>query len=319
MNPVSESKFRSKDRFVRVPSRDLLSALGQLVITGQKANRGGAEALMLYAREQDIALDQCWGLVQSGKKRVNPVCLVMPNKGRTALLFVSEPSGSHFVDRLGHLIERILHLLDPEEIHIAQALLTSHEKESEKAFLSAGFTRLADLSYLEKRIGTPEIKPEMLDWPTGYRVEMYRPELEDDFKAALADTYEQTLDCPALCGLREIDDVFEGHKCTGYFDPSLWTILYCNDEPAGVLLLNPMSASPKPEWVELVYIGISAKHRGQRLGQLILTHGLSLLAERGVSKLTLAVDESNGPAIAMYRDLGFYRTDQRVALIYAMG
>ena len=34
-----------------------------------------------------------------------------------------------------------------------------------------------------------------------------------------AGSYQETLDCPAMSGMRAVEDVIEGHKSVGVFDP----------------------------------------------------------------------------------------------------
>ena len=82
------------------------------------------------------------------------------------------------------------------------------------------------------------------------------------FVQAIARSYEQTLDCPALSGARDIQDVVEGHKSVGIFDPQLWSVLLRGDEPLGCLLLAEI---PARNGIELVYLGLAPAARGRGL------------------------------------------------------
>ena len=53
------------------------------------------------------------------------------------------------------------------------------------------------------------------------RLETYQPENHALFAAAIQESYRDTLDCPALSGLRDIEDVIAGHQSVGTFDPAL--------------------------------------------------------------------------------------------------
>ena len=52
-------------------------------------------------------------------------------------------------------------------------------------------------------------------------------------------------------------------------------------------------------------IGIDPAYRQQRLGRPLLQAGLKYLSSRGVSYVELEVDSQNGPAVGLYRGMGF--------------
>jgi ribosomal protein S18 acetylase RimI-like enzyme len=139
--------------------------------------------------------------------------------------------------------------------------------------------------------------------------------MDGELGTILERSYEQTLDCPGLYGLRRTEDIIAGHKATGRFDPSLWTLLYVDDEPAGVILINPF---PGHKVTELVYIGLAPFARGRGLGRQLLRHGLCLLQGRRERSISLAVDQRNTPALALYAAEGFHPAVQRVAVIRSL-
>jgi ribosomal protein S18 acetylase RimI-like enzyme len=128
----------------------------------------------------------------------------------------------------------------------------------------------------------------------------------------MAASYEATLDCPALCGVRRTEDILAGHMAAGQFKPDLWTLLECDGQPAGVLLLNPV---PDAQCLELVYIGLSVAARGRGLGRRLMEHALWQAAEQPQPVIAVAVDRANVPATRLYRDFSFYRVATRVAMI----
>jgi ribosomal protein S18 acetylase RimI-like enzyme len=67
---------------------------------------------------------------------------------------------------------------------------------------------------------------------------------------------------------------------------------------------------------EIYVISVHPEHQGKRLGRFAVLNGLASIRSRGVNRASLYVDDSNEPAIAMYKDLGFstVRTDQVVRL-----
>ena len=132
---------------------------------------------------------------------------------------------------------------------------------------------------------------------------------------AVLASYEDTLDCPKLFGLRDPPDILAGHRATGRFDPSLWTLLRVDTKPVGVVLLNPF---PEQRTIELVYLGLAPVVRGRGFGRQLLRHALHLLQGRRERVVTLAVDENNGPALKIYREAGFRSELRRVALIRSL-
>jgi GNAT superfamily N-acetyltransferase len=194
--------------------------------------------------------------------------------------------------------------------HLTQALIDPSAELDRQAFLGAGFRILARLSYLERPLRDPSRQGRL--WPAGVRMETYRPGLHDVLLEILEASYEQTRDCPGLRGVRRTADILAGHMATGKFDPDLWTLLWLDGRPAGALLMNP---STRGGSVELAYLGLALFARGRGLGRQLLRHGLEQLRQRHERALVLAVDESNEPALRIYRDEGFRRILRRVALI----
>ena len=133
---------------------------------------------------------------------------------------------------------------------------------------------------------------------------------------ALDRTYEATLDCPELCGLRDTADVLESHRSTGVFDPALWWLVFLNEQPHGCMLLN---RCPDHGTVELVYLGLSPELRSRRIGSRLLELGLAAIDSTGGTPITCAVDLRNAPALRLYGRLGFREFGRRVALVRPIG
>lgn len=279
------------------------------MLFGQPTTRGGAKRFIDFARHQGYALDQCWALVDR-RGRIAHAVLALPNPGRTALLFVSAALDDP--DPLADLLAAVTPQLDPARVVVAQALLSHEQRDEYEAFSRAGFTRLADLAYMERLAPKPSaIAPP--DWPQGCVIETWSPENDADFATAVKRSYVETHDCPGLCGLRSIADIMRGHRSAGVFDPSMWTLVRMQGAPAAALLLSPMS---EQRMVELTYIGVDPDFRSLGLARRLVNRALSLVAHRHERTVTLAVDERNEPALRLYRQAGFYRTDRRVALIH---
>ena len=288
-------------------------AIERLVSTGGGSDRAAAERFLHYARTNAVGLDGLWSwLDHDGRLAVS--VLAVPSPGRTAMVFASHPRNAADAALVARVIDHVCGQVAGWDVHLTQALLEPGEKLERSAFGEAGFQELATLSYLERSLSRSN-PPTPPAWPPGTRTEKYRDELYDVLARTLEQSYEQTLDCPGLYGLRLTADIIAGHRATGTFDPALWTLLYVDEQPAGALLLNPF---PAHRTVELVYLGLAPSARGRGLGRQLLRHGLTLLKGRRERTLTLAVDQRNTPALALYEAQGLRRIVQRVALIRSL-
>ncbi len=303
------STTHKPDVIEQVPPERLAEAVSRVMLGGQRPDEAQAEMFIAFAQARRIPLDMCYGKMEGATYW--PVCLVIPNPGRTALYFTSAPATEVDVAQVSDVIAFAHHGMDRNRVALAQALLAREETLLRRAFEHAGFQRLAELAYLEKRVSAAAQIP-AVTWPHGVRVHAYSPERHRDFRQALEESYAETMDCPGLCGLRDLDDVITGHRGHGHFDESLWTIAYLDERPAAVLFLN---ALPEHETLELSYIGIGRTVRGRGLGRALVRHAVYECAARRLKKITLAVDLDNEPALRLYRSEGFYQVDSRIALV----
>lgn len=317
----SEGIFGGEIREIRrVGANEIEEALQYLWVENGRPNAELGRRFIRFAEESGLALDQCWACDRRDGQ-LYPVCLAAPNAGRSAMLFVSHLTDRRRENELAYLLSHVAKRLEPSRVRIAQALLNRLERRSRKAFERAGFFHLADLSYLEKKISISRNTGRgggggvAGEWPRGTSVEPYCERVEDDFKTAIAGSYVETLDCPGLCELRSLDDVLRGHQRTGEFDPQMWTLVRVGGEPAAVLLLSHFSDQ---DGVELTYIGVGAPFRGMGLGRLLVERAIEMAGKAGSSRITLAVDDRNAPAMHLYRRTGFRRIDRRVAMILAV-
>ncbi len=286
-------------------------AIERLVAARAHDGREHARRFMAYARENHINLDHLWSRLDTAG-RIEFTVLGVPSLGRTAMIFASRPETQQHVKPIGQLIRLATQQLVDVGVNLAQTLLDPGDSLEREAFHAGGFRDLALLSYLERPIRSRNLPITPPQWPAGVTVTQYDESMRDELLSVLDASYEQTLDCPGLRGCRRTEDILEGHRASGIYDPALWTILRINDQPMGTLLLNP---STDGQMIELVYLGLAQPARGRALGTQLLRHGLTLLANRPERTITLAVDEGNTPAIALYRREGFRAVMRRAALI----
>lgn len=202
------------------------------------------------------------------------------------------------------------------DLLLAQTLIDTNQPSLAAPFFAAGFTTLATLHYLQRvlRVAPPPPGPHA----PAFEAHTYGPATHALFRAALAASYEGSLDCPAIDGIRNLDDILASHQSAGGsaadFDPSLWTVLTSQGAPAAVLLLGPPGGAGSGA-MELVYLGVALGFRGKSLGKHLLRLALHQAWTHGCHQLTLAVDAANTPALRVYHAMGFARIHERLALM----
>jgi len=141
----------------------------------------------------------------------------------------------------------------------------------------------------------------------------YSADVHAQFAQTVLASYRDSLDCPALNGLRHIDDVLDGHKASGVFDPKHWYLLLEEERPVGVLLLA--SSGREAGIMELVYLGLPPEARGRKLGELLVRQAMAVVAAEGHQRLSLAVDARNIPALKVYYRHGMNRIASKLAMM----
>lgn len=302
-------------RVVRVSHSLRLEAAARLVGAARE-DREKPRRFLQAASMHGIDLRQMWASVSHSGGAPRQVCLAVPGAGRAAMMFTSTPRNESESTELASVIDRSCD--EMSGAMLAQALLEQNEHGARAAFVRAGFQSVGDLGYLRRPrvMASDAPDPTEPNWPRGVSTIPYRPEVDAVFLEALDRSYEATLDCPELCGLRDTRDVLDSHRATGRFDPNLWRAVLLDGRPHGALLLNP---NPEQASIELVYLGVSPALRGVGIGSMLLAWGLALVRERPEPFVTCAVDRRNEPALRLYRRLGFAEFASRAALVRRTG
>ena len=236
--------------------------------------------------------------------------LVVPSAGRVGMLFHSPPQAPGVeVRAVSGVVARAAGQALQDDLAFVQALLPTSRRADSRMLLDAGLQKLAELVYMRRDLSkpVPEPDPPRVTWRN------YRKEGDEQFAAAIAGTYEQSLDCPGLRGLRRLSDVIAGHKASGIFNPKSWWIARVADRPAGCILVNESAVSPGD--AELVYMGLLAGFRGRGLGGAMVRHAARWARRRGRRFLQVAVDSENAYAKRVYDREGFRETSRRIAYI----
>jgi ribosomal protein S18 acetylase RimI-like enzyme len=284
-----------------------------------------AQSIHLDITRQVLAIDAA-----TGDGAVAGMCLWVPSPGRTAMLFApalsDHPRAAAATEAA---ISAALEDARAAGVVLVQAMMEPADAAGKTVFAAAGLAQLATLTYMERR---PPMQPPEFTLPADYSLAPYEASTHKLFCEAILKSYYDTLDCPAMSGLRDIEDVIEGHKAVGGlgsnegtqeatsqgangrggFDPQLWGVLLRWNKPVGCLLLAEVAARGA---LELVYLGLAPEVRGQGLGRALMQRMLAIASRRHFETATLAVDAANTPAAKLYRRCGFTSVAQRVAMI----
>jgi ribosomal protein S18 acetylase RimI-like enzyme len=273
---------------------------------------------MQFALRRGISLGDLWLAERTPGGAIVGAVLPIVSPGRT-LLLLSPPDpprrrDPHTPSVLETLVQRVCEHFATRGVQLAQVLLDPADSASHRLYEGIGFGRVAELVYLQ---GAPRRKAPPAVLPPGFAWVAYGPETHEQFIAAVAKTYHDSMDCPSLNGLRAMEDVLAGHKASGEFDPALWLML-CEQMPGGpavargALLLSRM---PPGDTLELVYLGLTPAARGRGLGDLLVRQALATVTAQRLSRLSLAVDAANAPALKLYYRHGLQRVASKLAMM----
>ena len=236
------------------------------------------------------------------------VCVPVP--GASALVWPpASVADERRKEREDLLVRHARGWLQGRGVKLAQALLAPEEAHLASPLVRNGFAHVTDLWYLRHDLQLPG---HWLSGPTLCRLEPYGPDSAAEFGRALARTYEDSRDCPEVNGVRSIDEVLEGHRAQGAYDPERWWLARHGVEPVGVLMMTEMPDSG--DW-EVAYMGVVPEARRHGFGREILLHALCEARAADALSVTLSVDVRNQPAWNLYRSLGFEAYDQRVVYL----
>lgn len=260
------------------------------------------------AKDRGINLSELWIAHRNGT--ILWVLLPVLSPGKTMLLFTPSRISRHTpAAAISQLVDTLLDHYHKQDVQLAQFLIDPADRAVAQQYEKCGFTTLAELLYLQRASRRPFERPAT---PDGFTLSNYSPQTHALFAKAILKSYQQSFDCPALNGLRDIDDVIAGHQATGQFNPSIWYLLQQQDEPVAVLLL---SESAQPHTVELVYLGLTPEIRGKGIGDFMMKLALSAVTQQEAQVLSLAVDSHNKPAMNLYFRHGLTRVASRLAMI----
>lgn len=212
------------------------------------------------------------------------------------------------------LVRAALDDLRTRGVRIAQALVDdSAPRQGATDLARGGLPHITDLMYLERDTAAPlavDSAGPRFSWRD------YGPATEAEFRQVLQETYAGSLDMPELEGVRALDDILASHRAGGRFNPSRWQVGHLPAEPAAAAILL-LSEQPERDAWEVAYLGLTPPARGRGLGRAALAYAIDQ-ARPFTSRLELAVDIRNTPALRLYRAAGFSRFDRRAVHLAAL-
>lgn len=239
-------------------------------------------------------------LVATIENAISGALWVQLAAGCTAVVWPAQPGGAASAE----LMQAAADFLDERRIPLAQILISPDAPQDAELYRQGGLEHLVDLTYLALD-GT--FYPEPVADDTLEFLPAASEEPERLGKLLLA-TYEQTLDCPEINGLRGADDILASYAVQGNFAPERWFFVRHREEDVGALLLTEYQ--PSGTW-ELIYMGVLPQQRGRGFGRRILRFALAQAKQAGAPRLVLAADVRNQPALDMYRAAGLTAFDSR--------
>lgn len=293
-----------------VPSKRLAAALELLFAGLAAADRPGHIAKVLSAAAAgDVSLAGLFEALQQG--RLTGAIWAELQPGRIASIWPPQlvAGDSRETDECAEsLLAAALHYAEAGGARMAQTLLPTDAGASADRLRAAGFRHFADLLYLVS-LGDrfPSVPCE-----GNLEFEPVPHPLDARLAGVVEQTYQGSLDCPALNGVRDIEDVLAGYRAAGTPDRAPWFIVRHGQLDVGCLLLadDPESA----QW-QLVYMGLIPSARGRGWGLEIIRQAQWLAGRTGRARLVLAVDAANAPAIEVYAAAGFTAWDRRSAFV----
>jgi len=264
-------------------------ALGEMLI---RAGRGGH-----------------FRLARRGAQMV-AAAMVIPSAGRVGMVFHSSAESPGVeVSPLAAALRSSADAGLTDGLAFVQSLIGHRQQADADALVEAGFGRLAELMYMRRDLARPIDSPDV----AGLTWRSCQPMDRAELGRVIAGTYERSLDCPALAGLRGTDDVLESHKASGIWRPDFWWIARLFGRSAGCVLVNDSASNPGD--MNLVYMGVGAPFRGRGLGRAMLLRVMRQAEARHRRFMRLVVDASNPSARKIYEKEGFVLTHRRVAYI----
>lgn len=238
--------------------------------------------------------------------RIMAAGLAIHHPGRVAMIFHTrclEPGG---ITALCRLLDKLSRLALSQGAAVVEVLITDPTQPEIQAFRLAGYIHLAHLIFMSRTLENLTRQPrDTCLLPHEGRLEWSRFTLGDEKRLAriLTETFVDSLDCPAIHGMRRIEDIIEGYKASGIFRPDSWWLPRLRGNDLGCILINESAVDERT--AEILYLGVIPRWRKKGIARAMLKESFAYMHRRGIKKISLAVDSGNAPALALYHQEGF--------------
>jgi mycothiol synthase len=274
-------------------------------------------------QETDSPADRDAPLEVWGAQRENSFVAVMRVQvlaGRSAVIAAPRLAAGEPEETGLQLLLSLLNALRQRQVQVVQALVADAQGAEARLLTAAGLKHVAELEYLVSLTGTfpsaPPVREDLL-------LEPYAPQQHARLAQLVERTYEGSLDCRAAEGMRAIDDVLADYRGTKAVEAGRWLIARERDRdsgaPGNAVGCLIMADDPTHKQSELMYIGVTPEARGRGLGLSLVRHAQWMTGVAGRTRLVLAVDAANDPAMAMYTAAGFISWERRSVFLRALG
>jgi mycothiol synthase len=211
------------------------------------------------------------------------------------------------------LLETAMAWLRHRGAKFAQALLSAGEAGSAFPLERRGFRHITTLLYLQKVLSLAD---QFAHSPSRLDLQTYTTCDGPAFHQALVDSYEGSLDCPELNGLRTAEQIVAGYRAVPGCQLQRWWLASHQDTPVGVLIT--VASQEAATW-ELLYVGLVPPARHQGFGTELTRMAMAQAQASGAARLILTVDTRNQPARRLYASLGFEQYDRREVYLAFFG
>ncbi len=297
---------------IQTPARgDRLEAC-RLVVAGRGDNDQAGDALhqLLSLRGSDEYWLRWARPTDRPAAPAGGACVVLANPGKTGIALY--PSAAEPTVERAALTRAIAAGADDAlsaGLSLVQSIPPEGAADDEAVLVDAGFRLLAELQYMRRDLTGRPVSP--VPPREEVTVETFGEYSQEELASVIRATYTDSLDCPGLAELREMDDVLEGHRATGIFNPSTWWLVRQEGRSAGCVLVNESVSGE----AQMVYLGVVPAFRGRGLARWMTAAVSQVCQKEGLTAMTLAVDRRNTTAARAYRSAGLTACEERKAYI----
>ena len=179
--------------------------------------------------------------------------------------------------------------------------------ELEQYYLEAGMKKTHVALCMENKLSTNDLKKTIID--NEYHIEHWKDQTDEDLKgcydrifASSYDNFTNSLDAQER---NYWNTISRGNSN----DASI--VIKKENELVALILTKDCD-----DFMELGPIGVVPEHRGKKLGKVVMEECLSSLSKQGRVNCYLEVDETNTPAINLYKSYGFFEVSKKQGFLY---